>query len=459
MTYRFSLIIIVIASAGWTAAHDTAPEEASADQRTNIQLVSQFLDGQFVDDGPTEGGMSRAERREERIALRGRRRATVSGQSQGSKHTIHHPLQPRVPNGPWAGTKPPEDSAPAPAPPAAANPESLPAASSPPTGAEKAASTAPRGEEQKADGTTDPPDVDGQDVDGQEDSSGKEASTLPPHLQKLQAKIKTARDIYRNRMLNTAEHCHWSIMHSLIAYGVEKQVRIGSPHGKPVNAIGWICYNYPCRGENLFYLDQEKIRGRQGPGRQGHEGQFLAMLAQSRVNINYPMKVQGRDLSVKDLVRSEMASCRAGTELTFKLIGLAHYLDIDKIWTCERGSRWNIERMMAEEIRQPINGAACGGTHRLFGLAYGVRQRRKSDPELSGTFARAERYLTQYHQYTFHLQNRDGSFSTEFFVGRGFDSDWKKRILTSGHVAEWLAFSLPADQLHRPEMVRAIHYL
>ncbi len=506
MTCRFSLILVVLL-AGWAAAQGLPQSgSSSSDQRPSSAIES---------DGERTGWTHRSTRRQERVALRGRRRAADPPQRAAT--TPAHPLQPPVPTGQTATT--PSRSAVA----AEANPESRLDLTPPETDAEaKPPATAPEAEDQPVRPKTDrlekpapqppgsgeraegqprqqprsskasadqqppsgarteegpleedrteevPSDEDlqersqpstGNEAAGQTEASPSSEPALPTHLVKLKAKVHQALDIYRHRMLNTAEDCHWSIMHSLIAFGVEKQVRIGSPQGKPVNAIGWICYNYPCRGERLFYLDQDNIRGRRGPGRQGHEGQFLAMLAQSRVNINYPMKIQGRDFAVRDLVHSEMDSCRAGTELTFKLIGLAYYLDLDRQWRSDNGDRWNIERLMVEEIQQPINGAACGGTHRLFGLSAGVKKRQQSDLPLDGIFARAARYLQQYHHYTFHLQNRDGSFSTEFFTGRGFDTDRKRRMLTSGHVAEWLAFSLPEDQLHRPEMVRAVDYL
>jgi hypothetical protein len=141
------------------------------------------------------------------------------------------------------------------------------------------------------------------------------------------------------------------------------------------------------------------------------------------------------------------------------LIGLAYYLDIDDTWTSNDGGKWNLERMVIEELRQPVNGAACGGTHRLDGLTFAVQKCRQGGRPLTGAYKKADIFLRNYHNYTFRLQNRDGSFSTEWFVGRGFDPDPKKRLITSGHIAEWLCFSLPDEQLHRPEMLRAMHYL
>ncbi|MEK6248214.1 MAG: hypothetical protein N2C12_08545, partial [Planctomycetales bacterium] len=68
----------------------------------------------------------------------------------------------------------------------------------------------------------------------------------------LRGKIKQALDIYRNRDLHVGQKSAWSIMHSLIAYGVEKTVVVDNK-GNLANAIGWICYNKPCRGIRLFY--------------------------------------------------------------------------------------------------------------------------------------------------------------------------------------------------------------
>ena len=53
--------------------------------------------------------------------------------------------------------------------------------------------------------------------------------------------------------------------------------------------------------------------------------------------IDYPMRVDGHDFTVADLVEYEKLTCRPKSELTFKLIGLAHYLDSDATWTSEMG--------------------------------------------------------------------------------------------------------------------------
>lgn len=283
--------------------------------------------------------------------------------------------------------------------------------------------------------------------------------TLSRSMLTLKAKIRRAYEIYEPKLLNTRDNGAWSTMHSFLAYGALREIRVGGPTGRKTNAVGWICYNGLCANTRLFYFKDGRIRGRSGPGRQGHEGQFLAMLAQTRVSADYPMRIDGRKFTVRDLIHSEMATCRSGEELTFKLIGFCRYVDIDRSWKGDDGGTWSIPRVVQEELRQPIVGAACGGTHRLYGLAQAVNKCKRSGRPVEGQFRRAEAYLRQYFDYTFRLQNRDGSFSTEYFAGRGAKREPLKRLETTGHIAEWLAYSLPEEELHKPQMVKAINYL
>jgi hypothetical protein len=192
---------------------------------------------------------------------------------------------------------------------------------------------------------------------------------------------------------------------------------------------------------------------------QGHAGQLLAMLAQWRVLPETPMKIQGQDFTVADFIEYEKKSCEPKTELTFKLIALSYYLESDATWTDDRGRAWSIQKLIQEELAQPIVGAACGGTHRMMGFSYAIRMRQRDGKPLDGQWARAKTFVDDYHEYTFGLQNADGSFSTDWFAGRGDFGDVGRRVETTGHIFEWLAFSLPEAQLTDPRMVKAANYL
>jgi hypothetical protein len=220
-----------------------------------------------------------------------------------------------------------------------------------------------------------------------------------------------------------------------------------------------MCFNHACGGEQLLLLDRDKIDARRGPGVQGHAGQFLAILAQSHLKADYPMYVNGQSFTLADLIEHEKETCLTGTELTFKLISLAHYLDSDATWTTRDGQEWSVERLVEEELKQPIRGAACGGTHRLMGYSYSVAKRAQRGKPITGQFLRAQQFVQNYHRYTLSMQNADGSFSTEWFNRRGDSPDIDRRLKTSGHILEWIAFSLSEDELRDARMMRAADYL
>lgn len=285
------------------------------------------------------------------------------------------------------------------------------------------------------------------------------ARDLSLEMLRLRDQVCRTLATYYPKRLNTRDHNPWELMHAIIGWGVHAQIDRNGPGGTPVNAVSWMAVNGRCAGHELLYLNRGRIEARKGPYVQGHYGQLLAILAQSRIMPDYPLYVGGREFKVADLIESEKITCQSDTELTFKLISLMHYLDSDAEWVAEDGQRWSLPRLIEEEIRSPIRGAACGGTHRLMGLSYAVQKRQSRGEPMDGQYLRAQRYLTEYHKYAFSLQNSDGSFSTNWFAGREAKPDNDRRIQTTGHILEWLAYSLPAEALDDPPMVRAVNYL
>jgi hypothetical protein len=280
---------------------------------------------------------------------------------------------------------------------------------------------------------------------------------LTPELSRLRERMKACSEFYSQRPESTAERSPWGVMHALIAYGADTELTAGS---RRVNAIGWLLWNGSCRGQRLLYLQNGRMAAHVGaPGTQGHAGQFLAMLAQWRVLPETAMKIEGRDFTVADFIEYEKRTCEPKTELTFKLIALSYYLNSDDTWIDDRGRTWSIPRLIQEELAQPIVGAACGGTHRLMGFSYALRMRERDGKPLDGQWARAKTFIDDYHEYAFSLQNPDGSMSTNWFAGRGDLGDAGRRVQTTGHTFEWLAFSLSKDQLFDPRMVRMATYL
>jgi hypothetical protein len=173
------------------------------------------------------------------------------------------------------------------------------------------------------------------------------------------------------------------------------------------------------------------------------------------------MRIGGRDFTVVDYIEEEKATCQSGTELTFKLLALSHYLPSDAQWVSRNGERWSIPKLLKAEIEAPVHGAACGGTHRLFAISTALKERAKRGEPIDGQYARAAKYIYDYQRYTLgSLQNPDGSFSTEWFnypADRANDID--RKIQTTGHMLEFLVWSLPTEQLRDPRVIKAVDFI
>jgi hypothetical protein len=311
-----------------------------------------------------------------------------------------------------------------------------------------------------------PPELELEGVDGPDASPAfpvPDEKPLPPltrQLTILRSRVRGVLNGYYRKSLNSRDHDPWEAMHGMLAYGVYSRIRQGGPRGRLVTSVGWLCYNKPCKGQMLMHVTREgQLRAKYGVGLQGHLGQLLAMLAQCRVSTNYPIHVANQEFTIADLIEAEKETCYPNSELTFKLIALQYYLDLNDTWLNDQGEQWDFPRLVREELAQPIRGAACGGTHRLSGLSLTVKRRLQRGEPLDGEYREAAEFIKKYHQYAFRLQNRDGSLSTSWFQGRGDDDDIDRRIKTTGHILEWLCYSLSDEELRDQRTIRAVSYL
>ena len=246
------------------------------------------------------------------------------------------------------------------------------------------------------------------------------------------------------------------MMHAMMVYGIDTKVVVDR---RTYSTIAWIAGNNVCRGQRLFDQEDGQIVVKSGVGLQGHEGQLLAVFSLCNVPASYPVYAGNTKFAVQDIVESEMLACKSGEELTFMLIALSHYLDTDEQWTSSDGESWDLERLIREELSQPIVGAACGGTHRLMGFAHALRKRREEGKPIEGQWLRAEKFTEDFVQYAYRLQNRDGSMSTDWFEGRQDNGKVDRKIQTTGHMVEWLLTVMPDSQLQNPRLLSAVHFL
>ena len=295
-------------------------------------------------------------------------------------------------------------------------------------------------------------------------ASKKSIGAMPPkspRLQRLRVRIAQTLATYQRRPMNTSHHSPWEIMHGFVGFGIPTKIRAGGPRGELVNAIGWMNSGGRCRGQVMLTVRDNKPHALYGVGLQGHSAQYLAILAQCRVSAKSPLLLDGQNFTVANLIEDEKLNCRSGTELTFALIGLAHYLPTDAVWRSSDGEMWSLDRLMQEEINQPIRTAPCGGTHRLFSLAYGCQRRLRATGKLDGVYQRANIYVREYQNLALRrLQNRDGSFSTEWFkYPDDRDDDVDRKVQTTGHILEWLVASLDQERLYENRIIAAAEFI
>ena len=283
-----------------------------------------------------------------------------------------------------------------------------------------------------------------------------QSKPLDPVLANRLQRTEACLAFYLNNPESTSVRSPWAVMHALLAFGGEYEMVHGQGR---VNAIGWMCHNGTCRTQRMFTPTTVGFKPNVGDGVQGHEGQFLAILAQSNVPLNYPIQIGSSKYTVEDLVRYEMATCKEKSELTFKLIGLSYYLDSNKQWRAKDGKIWSISKLIQEELSQPIIGAACGGVHRLMGFSFSVRQRQLQGLQVNGQYARAAKFVKEYIDYTWQLQNPDGSFSTSWYEGRANEPNEERKVQTTGHMLEWLMYTLSDEEIKSPRVAKSIDFL
>ncbi|MFM7413098.1 MAG: hypothetical protein ACKO6E_07815 [Planctomycetota bacterium] len=168
------------------------------------------------------------------------------------------------------------------------------------------------------------------------------------------------------------------------------------------------------------------------------------------------MVAGGRRFTVDDLLTQAQADIRPGQEATWTLMALAAWLPPDAAWTSGDGDTWTTERVVAMEAAADIPSAACGGAHRLYGLATALAAyRRGTGDEPTGGWADAAAVLDLHLEQARRFQQPDGSFSVRPFERPGSSPDVFARLSATGHVFEVLAIALEDERLREPWVTRA----
>lgn len=276
--------------------------------------------------------------------------------------------------------------------------------------------------------------------------------TPRPAVQKAsgpQRRIESAIENVRRRKLLTTNG-FWTVFHGILGLGPKAAILREPRTGIEVNALKHIRTGGELRGLR-FLPTRHGLDVQMGPWSvgQGHQDQFVAEMAQWNLPADTPFVVNGKDYTFMDFVRhSQMhASVTGKQELSWAVVVVGQYLGTDLAWTNGQGEALHYRDLVRYELDADVENAACGGTHRLFGLTWAYHLHKNRGLDTSGVWQEIREKEAKYSALARRYQNADGSFSTEFFRRPAAAQDRQLRINTTGHILEWLALSLPDEEL------------
>lgn len=283
--------------------------------------------------------------------------------------------------------------------------------------------------------------------------------------------LKTALDevldwTFEHRAVDTQRSGAWQILHGVLAYGRGFEVE---HQGERVRAVDYMLEGGEIDGfvtepGNEFENGRRGLRAIMQPGTkrgQGHADQWLAVLAQSGLKADQEIIRGGQTFTMEDFVRQVQKDIYRNFEQEFSwtLIALTAYLPTSESWTDADGRQWNIADLVQIEAEHPVTDGACGGTHRLTGLAMALQKHKESGGKIEGPWALAQQRIQEGVKMAKENQNPDGSFSSEYLAVGGTTPDLAQNLGTTGHVLEFLTLAMTKEQLEEPWLKRAAYRL
>ncbi len=265
----------------------------------------------------------------------------------------------------------------------------------------------------------------------------------------LQARLEAAITQAVKRDLTTG-HGFWTVFHGILGLGPSINL-LDTDTKRRVNALDYIADGGKLNGMEFIPMP-DGLDVLVAPGTfvsQGHIDQFVAEMVEWGVQPDRKFVVNGKNYTFMDFLRHSRgrASVRKPMELEWSLVIIGTTFGPDSKWTNAMGEEVHFEDLVRAEVEKPLTAAACGGTHRLFGLAWAYYLHLNKGGKTEGVWKDVLAKLNDAKKQARKLQNGDGSFSTNFFGGPGNVPDMERRLNTSGHIFEWLMLSLSDEEL------------
>lgn len=295
--------------------------------------------------------------------------------------------------------------------------------------------------------------------------AGAAGKTIDP----LQQRIESALASVHSRDLLTT-NSFWTVFHGILGMGPKTELK-DPETGVRHNAIDYIFSETGSNIRGLLFtptdvgLDVQTVGlnpfGKEHEA-QGHQDQFLAEMIQWGVPANRVIKVAGapgRTFTLQSFVEESKARCRVdqNQELGWCLIVVADYGGgTEAEWKNRAGQKIRYAQLLEYEMEADVNQAACGGTHRLFGVAWAYHRHmaycKKNNKKPTELWTRTKTYLEKYKNLSKEWQSSDGGFSTAHYRDREYQPDVEPRLAASGHIFEWLAQYVTDEEIRSPWM-------
>jgi hypothetical protein len=270
-----------------------------------------------------------------------------------------------------------------------------------------------------------------------------------PSDEELKRLIDEAIDFNAGRYMNSSDHAAWQIVHGILAYGRDLKIYVNS---ELVSALDHLLGGGELRGWAIKPGDHgvETILEVGSKSGQGHEDQWLGYISQTGVSPDEPIVVAGKTFKFGELLTQAQWDAYEGMEASWTLMALSVYVPADTTWQAKDGQTWSVERMIEMEAKADLSASACGGSHRMSGIAMALNRRIDDGGEISGGWKTADDKVQECIAKCREHQQPDGTFSTNYWIRPSTSPDAALRLNTTGHQLEFLAIATNGQQLREP---------
>lgn len=190
-------------------------------------------------------------------------------------------------------------------------------------------------------------------------------------------------------------------------------------------------------------------------GWEAHRDQVLAAFGELGVPLTQPLRFADTTLSVREVLRDSIANYHVGQEeLMWTGLAYALYLPPSHSWLNRYEERISFDDLATELLRRPLDRSPCAGTHLLYTTTVLARVDQQESVLTGPVRERLWQRLREAHDVALATQEASGSWPADWNRAlltdaerRGMAVDINEpgaRLLTTGHLAEWLLY-LPEE--------------